>query len=103
MATEGGFVVFFSSRRKLESKPPFLAPDVESSSTIFTAFHVHDAIPILVIIDDFADFFDDRYCLLSPFHYSLVPVLLVASARWKICWPAAKPGPAKAHTNSWNL
>ncbi|RAL55023.1 hypothetical protein DM860_013719 [Cuscuta australis] len=80
MATGGGSVVFISSRRKLESKPPFLAPGVESSSAIFerihikyivdeegikkyfAAFHVHDAIPFLVIIDDFADFFDDRNC-----------------------------------------
>ncbi|CAH9112776.1 unnamed protein product [Cuscuta europaea] len=73
-------VVFISNRQKLEAKPPFLSQCVEPSSDIFqrihmkyiddeegikkyfAAFHVHDEIPVSVIIDDFADFFDDRNC-----------------------------------------
>ncbi|CAH9132529.1 unnamed protein product [Cuscuta epithymum] len=101
----GSAVVFISNRQKLEAKPPFLSQGVEPSSDIFqrihmkyidneegikkyfAAFHVHDEIPVSVIIDDFADFFDDResgQCrlLLSDTHHGDNPRLLYIYKRW---------------------
>ncbi|CAH9112780.1 unnamed protein product [Cuscuta europaea] len=98
-------VVFISNRQKLEAKPPFLSQCVEPSSDIFqrihmkyiddeegikkyfAAFHVHDEIPVSVIIDDFADFFDDResgqcQLLLSDTHHGDSPRLLYIYKRW---------------------
>ncbi|OIT33785.1 PREDICTED: uncharacterized protein LOC109205563 [Nicotiana attenuata] len=82
-ATESreGNVVFICNRRKLETKPPYLAERIDPSSDIFeriqmkyiedeegikkyfAAFHIHDnPAPISVIIDDFADFFNEGKC-----------------------------------------
>nr|XP_025884348.1 uncharacterized protein LOC101251654 isoform X2 [Solanum lycopersicum] len=62
-----GNVVFICNRRKLESKPPYLAQmkyvdDEEGIKKYFAAFHMHDPAPVSVIIDDFADFFDQGNC-----------------------------------------
>ncbi|XP_019189349.1 PREDICTED: uncharacterized protein LOC109183739 isoform X4 [Ipomoea nil] len=75
-----GAVVFICSRHKLDTKPPFLSQGVDPSSDIFqrihikyidddegikryfAAFHIHHANPVSVIIDDFANFFDERNC-----------------------------------------
>ncbi|KAH0706553.1 uncharacterized protein [Solanum tuberosum] len=75
-----GNVVFICNRRKLESKPPYLAQGIDVSSDVinriqmkyvddedgikkyFAAFHMHDPAPVSVIIDDFADFFDQGNC-----------------------------------------
>ncbi|XP_004251948.1 uncharacterized protein [Solanum lycopersicum] len=75
-----GNVVFICNRRKLESKPPYLAQGIDPSSDVinriqmkyvddeegikkyFAAFHMHDPAPVSVIIDDFADFFDQGNC-----------------------------------------
>ncbi|KAI7734156.1 hypothetical protein M8C21_014125, partial [Ambrosia artemisiifolia] len=72
--------VFICSRRKLAAKPPFLSKCVDLSSEVFdriqmkyvedeeginkffAAFHMHDRYPVLVVIDDFGDFFDERNC-----------------------------------------
>ncbi|MFS8007138.1 putative P-loop containing nucleoside triphosphate hydrolase [Helianthus anomalus] len=69
--------VFICSRR---TKPPFLSKGVDPSSNVFdriqikyvedeeginkffAAFHMHDKFPVLVIIDDFGEFFDERIC-----------------------------------------
>nr|XP_043633048.1 uncharacterized protein LOC122604221 [Erigeron canadensis] len=32
----------------------------EGINKFFAAFHIHDAFPVLVIIDDFGDFFDEK-------------------------------------------
>ncbi|XP_009787331.1 uncharacterized protein LOC107759245 [Nicotiana tabacum] len=84
-ATESreGNVVFICNRRKLETKPPYLAQGIDpfSDSTIFeriqmkyiedeegikkyfAAFHMHNnPAPVSVIIDDFADFFNEGKC-----------------------------------------
>lgn len=75
-----GNVVFICNRRKLETKPPYLAQGIDPSSNgihrihmkyidddegikkYFAAFHMHDPAPVSVIIDDFADFFDQGNC-----------------------------------------
>ncbi|CAK9171908.1 unnamed protein product [Ilex paraguariensis] len=75
-----GAVVFLCNRRRLETKPPYLSQGIDPSSDIFqriqmkylddhedikkyfAAFHIHDAFPLSIIIDDFGDFFDDRNC-----------------------------------------
>ncbi|XP_060186179.1 uncharacterized protein LOC132615583 isoform X1 [Lycium barbarum] len=75
-----GNVVFICNRRKLETKPPYLAQGIDPSSDVinriqmkyiddeegikkyFAAFHMHDPAPVSVIIDDFADFFDEGNC-----------------------------------------
>ncbi|CAA0816724.1 Unknown protein [Striga hermonthica] len=75
-----GEVVFLCSRLRLEQNPPFLSQGVDPSSEIFgrvqmkyvddyegikkffAAFHLLDTFPVSVIIDDFADFFDERKC-----------------------------------------
>lgn len=75
-----GNVVFICNRRKLESKPPYLAQGIDPSPQVihriqmkyidneegikkyFAAFHMHDPAPVSVIIDDFADFFDEGNC-----------------------------------------
>ncbi|KAI3796869.1 hypothetical protein L1987_39555 [Smallanthus sonchifolius] len=79
-SNEDKSVVFICSRRKLDSKPPFLSKGIDPSHTVFdriqikyvedeeginkffAAFHMHDTFPVLVIIDDFGDFFDERNC-----------------------------------------
>ncbi|KAG8365800.1 hypothetical protein BUALT_Bualt17G0009500 [Buddleja alternifolia] len=76
----GGAVVILCKRRRLETNPPFLSQGVDPSSQIFqniqmkyvndaegiknyfAAFHLHNTFPASVIIDDFADFFDERSC-----------------------------------------
>lgn len=35
--------------------------DDEGIKNYFAAFHLHDTFPVSVIIDDFGDFFDERY------------------------------------------
>ncbi|KAL8202002.1 hypothetical protein R6Q57_011149 [Mikania cordata] len=73
-------VVFICSRRKLDNKPPFLSKGIDPSSSVFdriqmkyvedeeginmffAAFHMHDAFPVLVVIDDLGEFFDERTC-----------------------------------------
>ncbi|XP_024989177.1 uncharacterized protein LOC112523730 [Cynara cardunculus var. scolymus] len=73
-------VVFICSRRKLDTKPPFLSRGVDPSSHVFNriqmkyvedeeginkffaAFHMHDVFPALVIIDDLGEFCDERTC-----------------------------------------
>ncbi|CBI35670.3 hypothetical protein VitviT2T_001618 [Vitis vinifera] len=73
-------VVFICTRRRLESKPPYLSQGVDPSSDMFqhiqmkyveddeaikkyfAAFHLHHKFPVAVIIDDFGDFFDERTC-----------------------------------------
>ncbi|PIN04312.1 hypothetical protein CDL12_23153 [Handroanthus impetiginosus] len=73
-------VVILCNRRRLETNPPFLSQGVDPSSELFqriqmkyvdddegiknyfAAFHLHDKFPASVIIDDFADFFDERNC-----------------------------------------
>ncbi|XP_055807847.1 uncharacterized protein LOC129876427 isoform X1 [Solanum dulcamara] len=80
-------VVFICNRRKLESKPPYLAQGIDPCSDVinriqmkyiddeegikkyFAAFHMHDPSPVSVIIDDFADFFDQGYLL----HFLSIP------------------------------
>ncbi|CAN4097495.1 unnamed protein product [Withania somnifera] len=75
-----GNVVFICNRRKLGTKPPYLAQGIDPSSDVihrihmkyidddegikkyFAAFHLHDPAPVSVIIDDFADFFDQGNC-----------------------------------------
>ncbi|KAI3472912.1 hypothetical protein Pfo_029161 [Paulownia fortunei] len=80
-AVEGnGSVVILCNRRRLEINPPFLSQGADPSSEIFqriqmkyvdddegiknyfAAFHLHDTFPVSVIIDDFAEFFDERNC-----------------------------------------
>lgn len=34
--------------------------DYEGIKTYFAAFHLHEDFPVSVVIDDFADFFDER-------------------------------------------
>lgn len=36
--------------------------DIEGVNKYFSAFHLYDTFPVSVIIDDFGDLFDDRYC-----------------------------------------
>ncbi|KAL3511500.1 hypothetical protein ACH5RR_030901 [Cinchona calisaya] len=75
-------VVFLCNRRKLENNPPFLSQGIDPSSEVFqriqmkyvdddegiknyfAAFHLmhHHTFPLSIIIDDFADFFDQRNC-----------------------------------------
>ncbi|KAM3233743.1 hypothetical protein P3L10_019102 [Capsicum annuum] len=73
-------VVFICNHRKLEAKPPYLPRGIDPSSDVihrihmkyidaeegikkyFAAFHMHDPAPASVIIDDFADFFDQGNC-----------------------------------------
>lgn len=76
-----GTVIFICSRRRLEAKPPYLSQGVDSSSEtfhriqmkyldddegikkFFAAFHLYDKFPVSVVIDDFGDFFEERYFL----------------------------------------
>lgn len=39
--------------------------DDEGIKKYFAAFHLHDTFPVAVVIDDFGDFFDERYFLSS--------------------------------------
>ncbi|KAB1207698.1 hypothetical protein CJ030_MR7G005486 [Morella rubra] len=73
-------VVFICSRRKLESKPPYLSQGIDPSSdtferiqmkyvnddegikSYFAAFHLYDTFPTAVVVDDFGDFFEERSC-----------------------------------------
>ncbi|KAK4413545.1 hypothetical protein Salat_2767100 [Sesamum alatum] len=79
-AENNGAVVILCNRRRLETSPPFLSQGVDPSSELFqriqmkyvdddegiknyfAAFHLHDTFPVSVIIDDFADFFNERNC-----------------------------------------
>ncbi|XP_061346961.1 uncharacterized protein LOC133292556 isoform X2 [Gastrolobium bilobum] len=72
-------VLFICNRHRLDSKPPFLSQDIDPSSDIFqriqmkyinddedirkyfAAFHLLDTFPAAVVIDDFGDFFDQKY------------------------------------------
>ncbi|GAB2297511.1 hypothetical protein Dimus_031611 [Dionaea muscipula] len=74
------YVEFMCSRRKLQANPPYLSMGIDPSSDIFScvqikyveceedvkkyfaAFHLHESFPVAVIVDDFGDFFDQRYC-----------------------------------------
>ncbi|CAH1435682.1 unnamed protein product [Lactuca virosa] len=78
--TDDKSVVFICSRRKLSTKPPFLSQGIDPSSDVFdriqmkyvedeeginkffAAFHMHDTFPVLVIIDDLGEFFDEKNC-----------------------------------------
>lgn len=81
VSTTTSSVVFLCNRRKLEANPPFLSQGIDPSSQVFqriqikyvdddegiknyfAAFHLqHPTFPLSVIIDDFADFFDERNC-----------------------------------------
>ncbi|KAL2982967.1 hypothetical protein AAZX31_12G015400 [Glycine max] len=71
-------VIFICYRLRLDSKPPFLSQGIDPSSHVFhriqmkyvnddqdirkyfAAFHLCDALPAAVLIDDFGDFFDDK-------------------------------------------
>ncbi|KAL1060500.1 hypothetical protein V6Z11_1Z093400 [Gossypium hirsutum] len=72
-------VLFICSRRRLETKPPYLAQayirlstyyyilyinddDDEGIKKYFAAFHLKDTFPIAVVVDDFGDFFHERSC-----------------------------------------
>ncbi|CAL1355201.1 unnamed protein product [Linum trigynum] len=73
-------VVFICSRRRMESNPPHLSQGIDPSSDVFdriqmkyveddedikrylAAFHLLDAFPAAVVIDDFGDFLDERVC-----------------------------------------
>ncbi|XP_071701245.1 uncharacterized protein [Rutidosis leptorrhynchoides] len=73
-------VVFICNPRKLDTNPPFLSKGIDSSSDVFNriqmkyvedeeginkffaAFHMHDRFPVLVIIDAFGEYFDERNC-----------------------------------------
>ncbi|KAG9438972.1 hypothetical protein H6P81_019137 [Aristolochia fimbriata] len=77
---ETGHVVFICNRRRLEFNPPCLSQGINPSSDVFqrikmkyleddegikkyfAAFHLHGALPLAVIIDDFGDFFQERNC-----------------------------------------
>ncbi|KAI3797727.1 hypothetical protein L1987_32990 [Smallanthus sonchifolius] len=66
--------------KKLDTKSPFLSKGIDPSHNVFdriqikyvedeeginkffAAFHMRDTFPVLVIIDDFGDFFDERNC-----------------------------------------
>ncbi|KAB2045374.1 hypothetical protein ES319_D01G157200v1 [Gossypium barbadense] len=75
-------VLFICSRRRLETKPPYLAQGIDPGCEIFkrikmkyinddddegiknyfAAFHLKDTFPIAVVVDDFGDFFHERSC-----------------------------------------
>ncbi|KAL8519955.1 hypothetical protein ACS0TY_010767 [Phlomoides rotata] len=114
-AAEGKGVVILCNRRKLETNPPFLSQGVDPSSEIFqriqikyvdddegiknyfAAFHLHDTFPVLVIIDDFVDFFDERNCqerYNSPRGRDLAMVRVLALCRNAI-YHANKRGPCE--------
>ncbi|KAJ8773532.1 hypothetical protein K2173_005778 [Erythroxylum novogranatense] len=96
-AAAGGDVVFICNRDKLESKPPFLSQEILPSSDTFTrihmkyvdneegikkyfaAFHLHDTYPLAVVIDDFGDFFNERYLFSSEFSSATPFFLLLLS------------------------
>ncbi|EPS68239.1 hypothetical protein M569_06533 [Genlisea aurea] len=80
-AAEGnGAVVILCNKRRLERNPPFLSQGVDPSSEVFrrirmkyvdddegiknyfAAFHLHDEMPQLVIVDDFVQLHDDKKC-----------------------------------------
>ncbi|XP_071926897.1 uncharacterized protein [Coffea arabica] len=80
-STTSSSAVFLCNRRKLDTCPPFLSQGIDPSSEVFqriqikyvdddegiknyfAAFHLqHPTFPLSVIIDDFADFFDERNC-----------------------------------------
>lgn len=78
--SESTTAVFICKRQNVERKPPILSEDVDASSEVFervhmkyvdgdddirkyfAAFHLHDTIPRVVIIDDFFELFDDWKC-----------------------------------------
>ncbi|WCJ26737.1 hypothetical protein M5689_008531 [Euphorbia peplus] len=73
-------VFFICNRRRLQTKPPFLSQSIHPASDslqriqikylddddgikkFFAAFHLFDKFPAAVVIDDFADFFNERSC-----------------------------------------
>lgn len=73
-------VIFICNKRRLESKPPYLSQGVDPTSGVFgqiqmkyleddegikkyfAACHLHETLPVAVIIDDFGDFFNERHC-----------------------------------------
>ncbi|KAL5800657.1 hypothetical protein ACOSQ3_032289 [Xanthoceras sorbifolium] len=73
-------VVFICKKRRLESKPPYLSQGIDPSSDVFqriqmkyldddegirkyfAAFHLYDEFPVVVVVDDFGDFFHERSC-----------------------------------------
>ncbi|GAA0156251.1 hypothetical protein LIER_13783 [Lithospermum erythrorhizon] len=73
-------VVFICNRKKFETSPPFLSQgidpsleifqriqmkyveDAEEIKSYFAAFHLHDDYPVLVVVDNFAEFFNERAC-----------------------------------------
>lgn len=50
--------------------------DDEGIKKYFAAFHLHDTFPAAVVIDDFGNFFDDRYILYS-FNYLFCSILII--------------------------
>lgn len=43
--------------------------DDEGLKKYFAAFHMHEVFPAVVIIDDFGEFFDERYTFLLVYPY----------------------------------
>ncbi|KAK1406460.1 hypothetical protein QVD17_41759 [Tagetes erecta] len=80
IATSDQSVVFISTQRSLQIKPPFLPKGIDPSDNVFdriqmkyvededginkffAAFHMYDTFPVLVVIDDLGGFFDERNC-----------------------------------------
>ncbi|KAJ0702420.1 hypothetical protein HanPI659440_Chr14g0529311 [Helianthus annuus] len=48
--------------QKKKKKNSRYVEDEEGINKFFAAFHMHDKFPVLVIIDDFGEFFDERIC-----------------------------------------
>ncbi|XP_074267649.1 uncharacterized protein LOC141591138 [Silene latifolia] len=88
-----GYIVFLCDYRRFQSHPPFLSHGLDPTSShifhriqikyidkcddealkkYFAAFHLLNPCPLAVIIDDFGDFFLDRYFFL---HFS--PLILL--------------------------
>jgi hypothetical protein len=44
--------------------------DDEGIKKYFAAFHLHDTFPLSVVVDDFGDFFYERYSLFFIFQFS---------------------------------
>ncbi|KAG4979273.1 hypothetical protein JHK82_032523 [Glycine max] len=48
------------SSNQLQSTPSWYVNDDQDIRKYFAAFHLYDALPAAVLIDDFGDFFDDK-------------------------------------------
>uniref|UniRef100_A0A7N0UTK5 Uncharacterized protein n=1 Tax=Kalanchoe fedtschenkoi TaxID=63787 RepID=A0A7N0UTK5_KALFE len=77
---DDAFVVFICNQERLRNKPPHLSQSVDPTSDVFkriqmkyvqddqgiksyfAAFHLLDAFPAAVVVDDFGDFFNERTC-----------------------------------------